>query len=337
MATEPLYRTVKTFRRIEAIGMRGTNHGDYADPIALNVRVTRGSDLHDTVEELNIAQRNPRLRKLRLGHWMFQLDPTLLQPGQVYTVHWKFQMTPGNTNYSRDTFVWDPIPDQPYDLDGVVLFGRLTDAIGMPLPNQVIVLEDYVDYASLTARNSVTEIASDIFGNWQVELKKNQITRLVFSTVSKTVQMPDDTARVFFDDLCSYQARDVLVKDRYGYPMPGAVISEQLARQLTGEQCLLVQRQPAVVRFVTDHTTDDGGGTSKVEVVTRLQDSPSMVWTIVHDRDCYPVISVIDAGNALIQPDVTYPNRNTVVLSFGSMTAGRAILICALGGQDTLV
>ncbi len=217
---DPAYRLVKQFRRIEAVHMRGTPNGLYANPIDLQVYVTKGTDLTQEVDRVKLSDRSPRLRSLRVGHWAFQLEPGLLQNNAVYTVHWKYQLLPGVDNYSRDTFIWNEIPAQPYDVDKCVVHGVLSDAIGMPLPDQVVVLEQYDDFASLTARNSVLEIASDVFGNWQVELPKGGIFRFVFNAESKIVQVPADKARASIDDLPSFQPRDIVQKDAFGYPHP---------------------------------------------------------------------------------------------------------------------
>lgn len=330
---EPTYRIAKQFRRIEAVGMRGTNHGEYANPIDLQVYVTKGTDLKAVVDRVKMSDRSPRLRFLRLGHWMFQLDPALLQNNEVYTVHWKYQMLPGVDNYSRDTFVWNELPQQPFDEDGCVIYGKLSDALGMPLPNQIIVLEEYGDYASLTDRSSVMEFASDIFGLWSAELKKGGIYRFVFNAESKTVQLPLGKARVDIDELPSFQARDIVSKDAFGYPHPTANLAELLARQLTNAQMLAVMASSSIVKFISNNTEGGNVPAGNVEVLTHVQTAPSALWTITHNRNCHPVISVIDENDLLIMPDVSYPDRNTVVLSFGQPNSGRAILVCAPGGE----
>ena len=54
--------------------------------------------------------------------------------------------------------------------------------------------------------------------------------------------------------------------------------------------------------------------------------SASSVWTIVHNLDAFPVVSLFDLYGFAISGDVTMPDRNTVVVTFEVPFAGTARL-----------
>lgn len=49
-------------------------------------------------------------------------------------------------------------------------------------------------------------------------------------------------------------------------------------------------------------------------------------WSIIHNLNCYPSVTVIDTGNSEIIPDVSYISSNEVRLSFANPTSGKAYL-----------
>jgi hypothetical protein len=54
--------------------------------------------------------------------------------------------------------------------------------------------------------------------------------------------------------------------------------------------------------------------------------TPSVEWTIVHNLDAYPVVSLYDLYGFAISGDVSMPDRNTVVVDFAVPFAGTARL-----------
>lgn len=52
----------------------------------------------------------------------------------------------------------------------------------------------------------------------------------------------------------------------------------------------------------------------------------SVEWTIVHNLDAYPVVSLYDLYGFAISGDVSMPDRNTVVVDFAVPFAGTARL-----------
>jgi hypothetical protein len=56
------------------------------------------------------------------------------------------------------------------------------------------------------------------------------------------------------------------------------------------------------------------------------QSSPSATWTIIHNLNRWPSVTVVDSGNSEIIPNVVYTNSNQVMATFGSPTSGKAYL-----------
>lgn len=56
------------------------------------------------------------------------------------------------------------------------------------------------------------------------------------------------------------------------------------------------------------------------------QSSPAATWTIQHNLNRYPLVSVVVAGE-LVDADIEYSDLNTVAVVFASPVAGVATLI----------
>jgi hypothetical protein len=54
------------------------------------------------------------------------------------------------------------------------------------------------------------------------------------------------------------------------------------------------------------------------------QVSPSTSWSVSHGLGKYPSVDVVDSGQSVIIPDVTYIDTNNVTLGFGAATSGKA-------------
>jgi len=65
-----------------------------------------------------------------------------------------------------------------------------------------------------------------------------------------------------------------------------------------------------------------GGATT----FTHTQGPLAAVWTITHNLNRFPSVTVIDSGNSVIIPDVHYDSANQVTVSFGAATSGKAYL-----------
>lgn len=57
-----------------------------------------------------------------------------------------------------------------------------------------------------------------------------------------------------------------------------------------------------------------------------VQALPSTEWTIQHDLDKYPSVSVVDPNNNSIFGDVTYLSKSLLKVNFTALTSGVAYL-----------
>src|SRR5271157_329539 len=133
---------VQTFVKLEALGMRGARHGDPADPLFLQVAVTKSDDLTNVLEDVIArAMTRNRLWRAAVGKWAFKLDPRLYQDGGKYTVHFRFAMTPQNTKIVRQSFVWAEPPSAGPGGDRCLVIGSMRDMLGLPESGGRIVVE----------------------------------------------------------------------------------------------------------------------------------------------------------------------------------------------------
>lgn len=56
------------------------------------------------------------------------------------------------------------------------------------------------------------------------------------------------------------------------------------------------------------------------------QDIPSAEWTIHHNLNTYPSVTVVDSAGTVVIGGVQYVNANTVVISFSGAFSGKAYL-----------
>ena len=56
------------------------------------------------------------------------------------------------------------------------------------------------------------------------------------------------------------------------------------------------------------------------------QASPSATWTITHNLNKYPSVSIVDSAGTLIITEVEYTSKNQVVVTFDASTSGKAYL-----------
>lgn len=88
-----------------------------------------------------------------------------------------------------------------------------------------------------------------------------------------------------------------------------------------------------VISITTPSGTASYGtpGTATEVVVPDLayahtQGTASATWTIVHNLDFFPNVTVVDSGGTIVEGEITYTNRNQVVLTFAAAFSGKAYL-----------
>lgn len=67
-------------------------------------------------------------------------------------------------------------------------------------------------------------------------------------------------------------------------------------------------------------------GASVVAPFVYQQIAPSAVWTIVHNLNTLPLVTVVDSAGTTVYGDVSYLDANTMQIAFGSAFSGTAYL-----------
>lgn len=57
-----------------------------------------------------------------------------------------------------------------------------------------------------------------------------------------------------------------------------------------------------------------------------LQNTPLTTWTIVHNLNFYPNVTVFNTANDQVEGSIVHTNETTLVITFSSATAGKAHL-----------
>jgi hypothetical protein len=100
---------------------------------------------------------------------------------------------------------------------------------------------------------------------------------------------------------------------------------------------LPITRYPVIGQFfseIADFATPSNGEAAPPvrktpapsSVFTHLQPIPQTIWTIPHQMDHYPLVTVI-VNQELVEPDVYYPNTTTVTIQFAEPTTGIAVMV----------
>lgn len=215
-----MLRVTHKFGRLEALGTYGSagRLNDAADPVTLEVRVTNG-DIETIIESLRMVPPNTRVFRLATGHWAADLDASLYVEGTIYTVHFRYEMTPGNLKVDRFTFTHrDPMPIA-HDADKCAIYGTAVDMLGAPIAQEDVTVETYKDIVTMTKRTGQRTIRTDVFGNWSVDLPKEILARFVLGEAAKIVRVPT-TNRSSLAAIPAFQPADAGQKDRFGYKYP---------------------------------------------------------------------------------------------------------------------
>jgi len=59
---------------------------------------------------------------------------------------------------------------------------------------------------------------------------------------------------------------------------------------------------------------------------THTQTSASATWTITHNLNCFPSVTIVDSAGTVVIGDVSYTNANTLVVTFVAAFGGKAYL-----------
>lgn len=56
------------------------------------------------------------------------------------------------------------------------------------------------------------------------------------------------------------------------------------------------------------------------------QGTSSATWTINHNLDFYPNVTVVDSAGTIVEGEISYTSRNQIVLTFSAAFSGKAYL-----------
>lgn len=59
---------------------------------------------------------------------------------------------------------------------------------------------------------------------------------------------------------------------------------------------------------------------------SHTQGTASATWTITHNLDFYPNVTVLDSAGTIVEGEIAYTSRNQVVLTFSAAFSGKAYL-----------
>jgi len=102
------------------------------------------------------------------------------------------------------------------------------------------------------------------------------------------------------------------------------------AQPLSGNEVVLMdQVQSGVLTTCTAPVSSIAAilGVNTVKQLTFTQITPSAVWYIVHGFGIFPAVSVVDSSNQQVFGSITYPDSNTVQITFSAPFSGVAYLV----------
>jgi hypothetical protein len=87
-----------------------------------------------------------------------------------------------------------------------------------------------------------------------------------------------------------------------------------------------------IISITTPSGTSSFGTPGTTQVVipdlayAHTQGTASATWNITHNLDFYPNVTVVDSAGTIVEGEISYTNRNQVVLTFAASFSGKAYL-----------
>lgn len=87
-----------------------------------------------------------------------------------------------------------------------------------------------------------------------------------------------------------------------------------------------------VISITTPSGTNSFGTPGTTEIVvpdlaySHTQGTANATWTINHNLDFYPNVTVLDSAGTIVEGEIAYTSRNQVVLTFSAAFSGKAYL-----------
>lgn len=84
---------------------------------------------------------------------------------------------------------------------------------------------------------------------------------------------------------------------------------------------------PITVTSVNRNVTISSGSPANAHgTYTHTQASASATWTITHNLNCFPSVTVVDSAGSVVIGEVVYISANVVSVTFIAAFAGKAYL-----------
>jgi hypothetical protein len=173
------------------------------------------------------------------------------------------------------------------------------------------------DDLSITIELDDTEITVvDETPEIEVTLDVTRAVNVEVSDEEVEVKVESDEVRLIFDD--AIPDTDVIVAT---YPDVIVVASDSLGSQgPPGENG--APGPPGAASTVPGPPGPPGDQFTYIHNQVIL----SATWVVVHNRNAYPAVTVVDTGGSIVIPDIQYNSVNQLTIYFEAPTSGKAYL-----------
>jgi hypothetical protein len=217
-----IFRFSQEFWRIEWIGNQETNN--LIDPMSIQVV------LRD--EAGSVFLQGDPVRASR-GRYFVEFEMNQLIPGDTYSIFWTYFPIGNVEQVKRHDFVWK---DQLVNTNDnfCLIYGRITDGVGMPLNGQEIQLLQYDDFIIKSRLISSVIELTDAFGHWRVNTMPGQVYQLIRNNHEVKTFTSPKLRVVNFIDLASYDYPNIIRKDSFGNPIDGMRLESTVQQYFLG-------------------------------------------------------------------------------------------------------
>lgn len=78
--------------------------------------------------------------------------------------------------------------------------------------------------------------------------------------------------------------------------------------------------------YIPGFGASGGGSSQQVISYVHNQGSASNTWTINHNLNFYPNVTIQDSGGTIVEGEIAYTTRNTLIATFSAAFSGKAYL-----------
>ncbi len=114
---------------------------------------------------------------------------------------------------------------------------------------------------------------------------------------------------------------------------PGELSSSQTSTSVVYPMQYVVDQNGVPLDPIEGTNSRVVGGTAGTQQTTTqattfayTQNTPAIVWDVVHDLNRYPSVTVVNTEGQVVQPDITYVSSNEIKISFAFPYTGSVYL-----------